>query len=331
MAESWRNVCSPEQLRPLGNSGFDLSPVGVGTWAFGGAFGPQGREASVRTLHAAFDLGINWVDTAPIYGKGEAETVVGEALRGRHGPIKVFSKCGCCWDDQRDFFHCLKADSIRREVEASLRRLKVEQIDLYQIHWPNPEADLGEAWETMLQLQEAGKIGALGVSNFWPPLLERLRAIAPVASVQPSYSLLFRRHEEALADYCERHRIGVIAYSPLGSGMLTGRMTRERVAGLPEDDWRRKAPSFQEPAISRSLAAVECSRNLADSLGISVGAVAIGWVLRRPELTGAIVGMRSPKQVELAAEVFATDWRSVDWDALESRIAEAQAPFGSGN
>jgi len=280
----------------------ELTPIGVGAWAMGGggwafAWGPQDDSQSVAAIHAALDHGVNWIDTAAVYGLGHSEAVVARALAGRSERPYVFTKCELTWDDKGEIRGVLKADSIRRECENSLRRLRAGVIDLYQIHWPNPDEDIEEGWGTLAKLKEEGKVRWIGVSNFNAPQLERCRGIASVTSLQPSYSAISSEVEAAILPYCARHGIGAIVYSPMKSGLLTGTMTKERVAAFPQDDFRRRAPAFQEPQLSRNLALAELMRRIGARHGRSAGEVAIAWTLRHPAVTAAIVGMRSAEQV----------------------------------
>jgi len=291
------------QTNQLGNSDLYITPVGIGAWAMGGggwtfAWGPQDDDESIAAIHAALDAGINWIDTAAVYGLGHSEEVVARALRGRARKPLVFTKCERVWNQRREIGKSLKADSVRRELEASLRRLQVDTIDLYQIHWPEPEEDIEEGWTTMAQLQREGKVRWIGVSNFNADHLRRAQAIAPITSLQPPYSMLAREIEQEVLPYTQAHGIGVIAYSPMKSGLLSGAMTRERVAAMPADDWRRRAPHFQEPQLTRNLELAELLRAIGRRHGRTPGEVAIAWTLRHPAVTAAIVGMRSAKQVE---------------------------------
>jgi aryl-alcohol dehydrogenase-like predicted oxidoreductase len=289
--------------RPLGNSDLRITPLGVGAWAMGGsgwafAWGPQDDADSIAAIHAALDRGINWIDTAAVYGLGHSEEVVGRALKGRASRPYIFTKCGLVWNEARAISRTLKRDSIRRECEASLRRLAVDAIDLYQIHWPDPDSEVEEGWSTLDRLQKEGKVRWIGVSNFNTAQLTRAQAIAPVTSLQPPYSILAPEIEKEILPFCGRHRIGAIVYSPMKSGMLTGAMTRERIARMPDDDFRKRNPNFNEPLLTRNLALVERLRAIGDRHGRTPGEVALAWTLRRPEVTGAIVGLRSPQQVE---------------------------------
>src|SRR5437016_5021087 len=258
--------------------------------------GPQNEADSIPAIHAALDHGVNWIDTAALYGLGHSEEMVARALQGRSPRPYVFTKCERVWDSARKVGASLKAGSIRRECEASLRRLKTDVIDLYQIHWPEPDEDIEEGWATLAKLKEEGKVRWIGVSNFNVAQLERCRRIAPITSLQPPYSAVSPEIEDAILPYCKEHGIGVIAYSPMKSGLLTGKMTRERVAALPEDDFRRRAPAFQEPQLSRNLTLAELMKKIGAAHGRTAGEAAIAWVLRHPAVTAAIVGMRSAEQ-----------------------------------
>ena len=289
------------QKKRLGNSDLELTRIGVGAWAMGGggwafAWGPQDDDESISAIHAALDHGVNWIDTAPVYGLGHSEEVVARALEGRSNKPYVFTKCARTWNEKREIQKVLKGDSIRRECESSLRRLRVDVIDLYQIHWPEPDEDLEEGWETLARLKQEGKVRWIGVSNCSVAQLERCRAIAPITSLQPPYSAVSPEVQDTLLPYCQEHGIGVIVYSPMKSGLLAGKMTRERVAALPEDDFRRHAPAFQEPQLTRNLALADLMKQIAARHGRGAGEVAIAWVLRHPAVTAAIVGMRSAEQ-----------------------------------
>lgn len=290
--------------RKLGNSDLTITPIGFGAWAVGGpwqfGWGEQSDRDSIAAIHRALELGINWIDTAAVYGLGHSEEVVATALRDWNGKRPyVFTKCGMIWNEKREVGYSLRPESIRRECEASLRRLSVNVIDLYQIHWPaNDLVETLEGWATMADLQKEGKVRWIGVSNFSLQELQRAKGTAPITSLQPPYSLIRRDVEKELLPFCERENIGVIVYSPMASGLLTGAMTRERVASLPGDDWRRSSPEFQEPNLSKNLALVERLRVVGARHGKSPGEVAIAWTLRNPVVTGAIVGARNAKQVD---------------------------------
>jgi len=293
--------------RKLGNSDLYITPIGFGAWAIGGggwefAWGGQDDADSIAAIREALDRGANWVDTAAVYGLGHSEEVVAKALEGVQKRPYVFTKCGMVWDDNREVGFRLKAASVRRECESSLRRLKVDSIDLYQIHWPKPAEDIEEGWRELAKLKKEGKLRWIGVSNFEVHQMESARAIAPITSLQPRYSLLHREVEAEALSYCAVNGIGVIAYSPMASGLLTGSMTRERIAKLPADDWRKSSPDFQEPRLSRNLRLVEKLRRTGSRHLLSPGATAVAWVLGNPAVTGAIVGARRPGQFqEIAA------------------------------
>ena len=289
-------------IRVLGNSDLKITRLGIGAWAIGGdgykfGWGPQDDNESIAAIRAALDAGMNWIDTAAVYGLGRSEEVVGRTLQGlTHRPY-VFTKCERVWNEQREIGGSLKAESIRGECEASLRRLKVDVIDLYQIHWPLPAEDIEEGWSTMAQLKQEGKVRCIGVSNFNVSQLKRAQAIAPVTSLQPPYSLLVRGVEEEILPYCAEQKIGVIVYAPMRSGLLTGAMTRERAAALPSSDWRHNSPDFFEPRLSRNLRLVDLLAAIGKRHGATPGEVAIAWTLRHPAVTAAIVGVRHPRQV----------------------------------
>jgi aryl-alcohol dehydrogenase-like predicted oxidoreductase len=294
------------QTRKLGNSDLNITSVGFGAWAIGGigydfAWGAQDDSDSIAAIHRALELGVNWIDTAPVYGVGHSEEMVARALKEWRGPRPyVFTKCAMRWDDRGRVTLVHHADSIRQECEDSLLRLQVDVIDLYQIHWP-PEDNgpgLEGAWRTLAALQKEGKVRWIGVSNFDVAQLQRAEKIAPVTSLQPPYSLIRRRIESEILPHCEQRGIGVIVYSPMASGLLTGAMTRERAAKLPEDDWRRTSPEFREPKLSKNLELVERLKKVAARYGRTPGEVAIAWTLRLPAVTGAIVGARNAKQAE---------------------------------
>jgi aryl-alcohol dehydrogenase-like predicted oxidoreductase len=290
--------------RQLGSSDLRITPLGFGAWALGGggwafAWGPQDDADSIAAIREAIDLGINWIDTAPVYGLGHSEEVVAGALAGVASRPYVFTKCGRIWGADRQIGKSLKAESIRRECETSLKRLKVDVIDLYQMHWPEPDEDIEEGWKAVQQLKAQGKIRWAGVSNFDPKQMARVAKFGPIVSLQPPYSLLRREVEPEILPYCGANNIGVIAYSPMGSGLLTGAWTKERLASLPADDWRReKNKQFQEPLFSRNLRLAELLKTIGTRHGKSAGEVALAWVLRRPEVTGAIVGARKPGQLK---------------------------------
>jgi aryl-alcohol dehydrogenase-like predicted oxidoreductase len=287
----------------LGRTGLEITRIGFGAWALGGGgwefgWGPQDDEESLAAIHHALEQGINWIDTAAAYGFGRSERVVGRALEGMRERPYVFTKCSLLEGPGRRVVHNLKRDSILREADASLERLGIDAIDLYQIHWPIPEEDVEEGWSALVELKQQGLVRHIGVSNFNVEQMRRIERIAPVETLQPPYSLIDREVEAEILPFCERQDIGVIVYSPMGSGLLTGKMTRERVENLPEDDWRKHDPRFQEPQLSRHLALVERLKAVAERYGTTPGAVAVAWTLRHPAVDGAIVGFRRPDQVD---------------------------------
>lgn len=287
--------------KQLGNSDMQLTPIGFGAWAIGGgdwqyAWGPQEDQKSIEAIHRALDAGVNWIDTAAVYGLGHSEEVVGTALKGVSTKPYVFTKCSMTWGPDRKIVQTMK--KIREEVEGSLRRLGLDVIDLYQIHWPVPDEEIEEGWTTMAELQREGKVRYIGVSNFSVAQMERALRIAPITSLQPPYSMINRSNEAEILPFCEARGIGVINYSPMQSGLLTGAMTKERVAKMPQDDFRRNSKQFQEPLISRNLELVEVLRGIGKRHGVEPGVVAIAWTLHHPAITAAIVGGRSAQQVE---------------------------------
>jgi aryl-alcohol dehydrogenase-like predicted oxidoreductase len=289
------------ETKKLGNSDLNLTRIGFGAWAIGGgdwafAWGPQDDADSISAIQRALDLGINWIDTAAVYGLGHSEDVVAKALKNTSKKPYIFTKCGMVWDDKREITRSLK--KIREEAEASLRRLQVDAIDLYQIHWPVPDEEIEEHWSTMADLQREGKVRWIGVSNFSVPQMERALKIAPIAALQPPYSMINRTIEPEILPFCEKHGIGVINYAPMHSGLLTGAMTKERVAAFPENDFRRNAKNYQEPLLSRNLAVADLLKTIGARHGVSAGVIAIAWTLHNPAVTAAIVGGRNAKQVE---------------------------------
>jgi aryl-alcohol dehydrogenase-like predicted oxidoreductase len=301
------------KTRKLGNSDMEITPIGFGSWAVGGSgwaygWGEQDDTESIKAIHSALDNGMNWIDTAAVYGLGHSEEVVARALKEYSGKKPyVFTKCSMVWNDKNEVTNSLSASSIRKECEDSLRRLQTDSIDLYQIHWPNPDEDIEEGWTEMARLKEEGKVRWIGVSNFSVDQMRRAQAIAPVTSLQPPYSMLRRSIEEEILPFTDENDIGVIVYSPMLSGMLTGGMTKERAKNLPEDDWRSRNPEFQEPKLSRNLALVDLLTEIGKRYGKPTAAVAVAWVLRHPAVTGAIVGGRSERQVKGVAS--ALDFR----------------------
>lgn len=289
------------QTRQLGNSDLKITRIGFGAWAIGGAgweaaWGAQDDGDAIAAIQAGIDAGINWIDTAAVYGLGHSEELVAKALKGRGKRPYIFTKSSKLWDKDRNVISSMK--SIRKEVEDSLNRLQTEVIDLYQIHWPNPDEEIEEGWAAMAKLKEEGKVRWIGVSNFNVSQMERAAKIAPITSLQPPYSLVDRKVEAEILPYCEQHKIGVINYSPMGAGLLTGAMTLERARSLPADDWRSRAENFREPRLLRHLQLVELLKSIGEKHGRTAGEVAIAWTLRLPVVTAAIVGARNAKQID---------------------------------
>jgi aryl-alcohol dehydrogenase-like predicted oxidoreductase len=315
------------ERRTLGNSDLEITPIGFGAWAIGGGdwifgWGAQEDADSVAAIEHAVASGINWIDTAAVYGLGHSEEVVARALKNI-GSVRrpyVFTKCSLVWNEAREVSHNLKSASIRREVEASLKRLGGETIDLYQIHWatwdPSGAApDIEEGWQTLKELKEEGKVREIGVSNFNVEQLERIQKIAPVTSLQPPYSMLRRNVEKEILPYAKAHNIGVIVYSPMQSGLLTGKMTRERIDNMPDDDWRKNNKEFQEPNLTKNLELADLLTEIGARHGVSAGVVAIAWTLRNESVTGAIVGARNPQQID--GIIAAGEFRLSDEEAAE--------------
>lgn len=289
--------------RLLGNTDMHITSVGFGSWALGGggwvyAWGPQDDSESIAAIHHAVDLGINWIDTAAGYGLGHSEVIVGKAIAGMANPPYIFTKCSLTWNEQGDIIASLKRDSIRQECEDSLKRLNIEAIDLYQIHWPNPDEEIEEGWAALAELQREGKVRWIGVSNFSVEQMQRASAIAPVNSLQPPYSLIRREVEDEILPYCLDQNIGVIVYSPMYSGLLTGKMTPKRISNMPKDDWRQNDPEFKSPRLEKNLKLVDALCEIAQQYGVEPGVVATAWTLNHPAVTGAIVGFRRPDQVD---------------------------------
>ena len=293
--------------KQLGNSDLNITAIGFGAWAIGGgdwqfAWGHQEDDESIEAIVRSVELGLNWIDTAAIYGLGHSEEVVAKAIKKLSGngtpEPYIFTKCSMRWNDKREIYRSLTASSVREEVENSLRRLDVDVIDLYQIHWPDPLDEIEAGWEEMVKLQQEGKLRWLGVSNFNVEQMKRVQKIAPITSLQPPYSLLNRKVQDEILPFCQQNNIGVINYSPMSSGLLTGKMTAERIKAMPQDDWRRKSPNFLEPKLTRNLELVELLRGIAQKHDVEPGVVAIAWTLRNPAVTAAIVGGRNAKQVE---------------------------------
>jgi len=317
-------------LRTLGNSDLHLTPIGFGAWAIGGgnwefAWGSQDDQESIDAIHQALDEGLNWIDTAAIYGLGHSEEVVSKALKTSSYKPLVFTKCSMRWHEDRSIYRSLTAKSLAEELEGSLRRLGVETIDLYQIHWPNPEAEIEEGWETLARFKEQGKIRWIGVSNFSVEQMKRAQKIAPITSLQPPYSMLRRAIEEEVLPFALSNNIGVINYSPMVSGLLTGAMTAERVASFPADDWRKRAVEFNEPKLSRNLQLVELLREIGSGHRVSPGVVAVAWTLKHPAITAAIVGGRSPKQVTGLAPALQFRLTDAEYDRINTFLASNPA------
>lgn len=290
------------KTRQLGNTDMEITPIGLGSWAIGGGgyaygWGPQDDQESIATIKEALNMGINWIDTAAVYGLGHSEEIVGEAIKGREKPY-IFTKCSRVWDDKGEISGSLKASSIRREAEASLKRLSVDVIDLYQVHWPDPDADIEEGWTEMARLKKEGKVRAIGVSNFNVKQMRRAQKIAPIDSLQPPYAIIRRDIENDVLPFCEKNNIGVIVYSPMMSGLLTGAMTKDRVANLADDDWRKNNPEFQEPRLSRNQELANLLNEIGFPHNVNAGVVAVSWVLHNSTITGAIVGGRHPGQIQ---------------------------------
>ncbi len=293
------------QTRKFGNTDLETTLIGFGSWAIGGpewaaGWGSQDDEESVGAIKRSLELGVNWIDTAAVYGLGHSEEIVAQALKGVSDGERpyVFTKCSMIWDENGEIGHSLTQDSVKRECEASLKRLQTDVIDLYQIHWPNPDEEIEEGWAAMAELKQEGKVRHIGVSNFDVSQMKRAQEIAPVESLQPPYSMLARDVEDEILPFCRENNIAVIVYSPMKSGLLTGKMTRERAENLPNDDWRSRATAFNEPQLSRNLELVELLKDIGNRHDASPGEVAIAWTLRHPAVTAAIVGARRPDQVD---------------------------------
>ena len=311
------------ETKLLGNSDMPLTAIGVGAWAIGGGgwafgWGPQDDSDSVSAISAAIERGMNWIDTAAVYGLGHSEEIVGNTVKSLSKKPFVFTKCERVWNEKREISKSLKRDSIRKECEASLRRLQVDAIDLYQIHWPEPDEDIEEGWTAMAELQREGKVKFIGVSNFNVAQLKRAQAIAPITSLQPPYSMLARGVDEEILPFCRQQNIGVIVYSPMRSGLLTGGMTKERAQNFADDDFRRNVKDFQEPRLSKNLELVEHLKAIGSRHGRTPGEVAIAWTLHNPAVTAAIVGIRSAKQVD--GVIGAADFR-----LTQAEVDEIQA------
>ena len=312
------------QKRKLGHSDLHITTIGLGTWAMGGGdwkfgWGPQDDQASISAVHAAIDTGINWIDTAAIYGHGHSEKVVGKAIKGIRDSLIIATKCGRVWQgDSREIGKSLKAASIRQEVENSLSRLDIDHIDLYQIHWPEPNQEIEEGWATIADLIKEGKVRYGGVSNFDLQQLKRAQAIHPIASLQPPYSMFRREIESEIMDYCSKNQIGIIAYSPMQAGLLTGKFTQDRAVALPASDWRSKHPFFNAPQLAINLEVVERLITVAEKKNCSLSQLSLAWVLRRYEMTAAIVGARKAEQIRETAQAASFALNTSEIDAIEA-------------
>jgi len=311
------------QLRTLGNSDLRLTSIGFGAWAIGGgnwefAWGPQDDNDSINAIHRALDLGVNWIDTAAIYGLGHSEEVVAKALKTTSHKPYVFTKCSMRWNDDRSIYRSLKAKSLEEELHNSLRRLRRDTIDLYQIHWPNPEEEIEEGWAALAKFKEQGKVRYIGVSNFNVEQMKKAQKIAPITSLQPPYSMLRRAIEQEILPFSQANNVGIINYSPMLSGMLTGKMTRERIAAFPPDDWRKRAIEFNEPRLSRNLRLVELLHEIGTPHQIQPGVVAVAWTLHHPAITAAIVGGRSANQVEGVAPALTFRLAQEEYDRINA-------------
>jgi aryl-alcohol dehydrogenase-like predicted oxidoreductase len=319
------------KTKKLGCSDLFITPVGLGTWAIGGGdnpygWGSQDDQDSIETIRRAIDLGINWLDTAKGYGHGHSEEVVGEALKGRRDKVIIATKCGILWkEDGSDIYGHLKADSIKLECESSLKRLQTDYIDLYQVHWPMPDEDLEEGWGAIADLIKEGKVRFAGGSNFSKDQMKRVQAIHPMASLQPPYSMLKRDVEAEILPYCAQNDVGVICYSPMQAGLLTGKFTRERAESLPDDDWRKNNPDFNEPALSANLWLVDELRQLAEAKHTSVANIAVAWVLSHEAVTGAILGARRPDQIEETVSAAEVELTAAEIEKIAVLLREHQS------
>ena len=291
------------QTVKFGKTDMEITTIGFGSWAIGGsgwraAWGPQDDQEAIDAIKRALELGVNWIDTAAVYGLGHSEELVAQALKGVSERPYVFTKCSMVWNEDGEIGNVLKKDSVKQECEDSLRRLQTDVIDLYQIHWPNPDEDVEEGWKALAELKDEGKVRHIGVSNFGVGQMKRIEEVSPVETLQPPYNLIDRGVEEEMLPYCEENNIGVIVYSPMKSGLLTGKMTPDRIQNLPSDDWRRNAPQFNEPRLSRNLELVGLLEDIGNEHAKSPAEVSIAWTLRHPAVTAAIVGGRRPDQVD---------------------------------
>jgi len=317
------------QTRQLGNTDLKLTTIGLGTWAMGGpwqfGWGPQDDDEAIAAIIKALELGINWIDTAPAYGLGHSEELVRTALEQTNAKPIIATKCGLLWNEKKEKVPCLKAESIREECHASLKRLDIDVIDLYQMHWPDPEEDIEEGWEAMVKLKDEGKVRYIGVSNYNVEQLKRIGKIAPAVSLQPPYSMVHREAEDKLLGYCAENNMGVVAYSTMQRGLLTGKFSPERLAGLALDDHRRKNPDFHEPKFTATLQLVDQLKPIAEHNKKTLAQLAIAWVLRQPEVTAAIVGARRPGQIEETVPAAGFKLSKEDIKEIEKLLAERQA------
>ena len=320
------------RTRQLGNTDMNLTTVGLGTWAIGGpwqyGWGPQDDDEASAAILKALDIGINWIDTAPAYGLGHSEELVGKALKQVRQKPFIATKCGILWNEKKEKVTCLKRESIRRECHASLKRLGVDVIDLYQVHWPDPDEDIEEAWEEMAKLADEGKVRFIGVSNYNVEQIKRIQKIHPVASLQPPYSMIHREVEDELLAYCAENNMGVLAYSPMQRGLLTGKFSQERLAALAIDDHRRRSPDFHDPQFTATLQLVDKLKEIAKRYGKTCAQLAISWVLRRPEITAAIAGARRPDQITETAPASDWDLSQQDINEIEQLLVQRQAKLG---
>ncbi|NOZ62422.1 MAG: aldo/keto reductase [Calditrichaeota bacterium] len=309
------------KTRKLGKNGPELSVIGLGAWAIGGpwqwGWGKQDDDDSIRTIHRALDLGISWIDTAPVYGLGHSEEIVGRALKGIREKFFIATKCGLVWNSKGKIRNDLSPVSIRKEAEDSLRRLDTDYIDLFQFHWPDPNMPVEKSWETMVRLKDEGKIRYLGVSNFDVELMQRAEKIAHIDSLQPLYNMLDRGAGKEILPFCQKNGTGVVVYSPMKSGLLTGKFDAERLAA---DDWRRKSHDFREPKLSKNLALIDALRPFAEKFDVTVAQLAIAWVLRNEAVTSAIVGARGPDQIQETAAAANVKIEPEDWDEIDRLI-----------
>ena len=318
------------ETKTLGNSDMELTAIGFGAWAVGGGeyafgWGSQEDADSIAAIQTAVNMGMNWIDTAAIYGLGHSEEVVGKALRQMDGEIPyVFTKCSMRWNEEREIYSSMTDDGIRYEVEQSLQRLGIEVIDLYQIHWPQPEKEIEEGWAALQDLIREGKIRYAGVSNFSVAQMERIQKIAPITSLQPPFSLIDQKVAAEILPFCAANNIGVINYSPMQSGLLTGAMTAERVAAMPEDDWRKNNANFKSPKLEKNLSLAELLTEIGARHHVETGVVAVAWTLANPAVTGAIVGARSSEQVVGTADALKFRLSAEEIDEISTFVAKNQ-------